>query len=389
MKKIISILCLCWSVSALWGQGIEFFHGSWEEALAEAQKQDKPIFVDAYTTWCGPCKRMAANVFPDERVGGYFNENFISLKMDMEKAAGIAFKKTYPVSVYPTLYFIAPSGKVMGQVRGAMQVEGLIKAGQQAISDLESSIDYQGEYEKGNRDPAFIYKYVRSQIRKGESHLRVANDYLRGQKDITSPDNLKLILLAATETDSRIFPLLTKHHKALVVQEGEEAVQSRIWQAGMKTANKATEFASHDLLEEAWEKVAAVYPQRGEEFRLVTEMSYCKHTRDVKSYLKACKEYSRKIIADDAVNLEKQAKLISNSFHTDDKAMDMAENLAGKAANMSNTYESYYTYATILNQRQKKTAAKEAAEKSLALAREKGATAVRMVQFLIRSIEGA
>lgn len=46
------------------GQGIEFFHGTWEEALEQAQIQDKVIFVDAYTTWCGPCKRMSKNVFP-------------------------------------------------------------------------------------------------------------------------------------------------------------------------------------------------------------------------------------------------------------------------------------------------------------------------------------
>ena len=57
--------------------GIEFFKGTWEEALAEAKAQDKIIFMDAYAVWCGPCKRMAATVFTDKKVGKFYNENFI------------------------------------------------------------------------------------------------------------------------------------------------------------------------------------------------------------------------------------------------------------------------------------------------------------------------
>ena len=90
MKKIVSTLAVSLLLlSAVIGQGIEFFHGSWEEALAEAKKQEKPIFVDAFTTWCGPCKMMSRSVFTEEEVGTFFNENFISLKIDMIKLKNI------------------------------------------------------------------------------------------------------------------------------------------------------------------------------------------------------------------------------------------------------------------------------------------------------------
>lgn len=61
-------------------QGIDFFKGEWEAALEQARNQDKLIFVDAYATWCGPCKRMAADVFPDPQVGAFYNRNLFLLK---------------------------------------------------------------------------------------------------------------------------------------------------------------------------------------------------------------------------------------------------------------------------------------------------------------------
>ena len=64
MKKIVSTLAVSLLLlSAVIGQGIEFFHGSWEEALAEAKKQEKPIFVDAFTTWCGPVSYTHLDVY--------------------------------------------------------------------------------------------------------------------------------------------------------------------------------------------------------------------------------------------------------------------------------------------------------------------------------------
>lgn len=65
--------------------GICFFEGTFNEAIAEAKSQQKNLFIDCYTSWCGPCKRMSNGVFTQKNVGDYFNKNFICLKVDMEK----------------------------------------------------------------------------------------------------------------------------------------------------------------------------------------------------------------------------------------------------------------------------------------------------------------
>ncbi|MEZ4982775.1 MAG: thioredoxin family protein [Saprospiraceae bacterium] len=90
---------------------MDFFHGTWEEALEEATKQEKVIFVDTYASWCGPCKRMAATVFPNAKAGEFFNKHFINVKLDYEKEEAATFRKKYPVQAFPTLYFIDYDGE--------------------------------------------------------------------------------------------------------------------------------------------------------------------------------------------------------------------------------------------------------------------------------------
>lgn len=57
-------------------KGIQFYRGSWEEALALAKSENKLIFLDVYATWCGPCKKLKKYVFSSEKAGNYFNSKF-------------------------------------------------------------------------------------------------------------------------------------------------------------------------------------------------------------------------------------------------------------------------------------------------------------------------
>lgn len=108
-------------------EGIKFKNISFTDALAEAKATNKLIFIDAYAVWCGPCKWMEANTFTDQKVGEFFNENFINLKIDMEKGEGPGIAKKYQVSAYPTMFFIDGKGKVVHRIIGAVQPSDLLK----------------------------------------------------------------------------------------------------------------------------------------------------------------------------------------------------------------------------------------------------------------------
>ena len=101
-KVIITALVLISSITFSNAQGITFFKGTFNEAVSKAKEENKLLFIDFYTTWCAPCKMMDANIFPNEEVGEYFNDRFVSIKIDAEKGEGIDLVKKYNVKGYPT-----------------------------------------------------------------------------------------------------------------------------------------------------------------------------------------------------------------------------------------------------------------------------------------------
>ena len=88
MKRIVCLLiCVC-GYFQLFSQGADFKQITLKEALEQAKVQGKMVFVDCYTTWCGPCKMMAQEVFSREDVGQFMNTRFVNVKLDMEKGEG-------------------------------------------------------------------------------------------------------------------------------------------------------------------------------------------------------------------------------------------------------------------------------------------------------------
>lgn len=116
------------------GEGIKFVEENWAKARAEAKKQNKLIFLDAYTSWCGPCKMLKRNTFPDKEAGEFFNKNFINVALDMEKGDGPAVAQTYQVNAYPTLIITNADGNLITYTRGYIDARQLIEFGKHGLS---------------------------------------------------------------------------------------------------------------------------------------------------------------------------------------------------------------------------------------------------------------
>jgi len=215
--------------------GIIFETGTWDEVVAIAKKKKKPIFVDAYTTWCGPCKWMAANTFTDFLVGKYVNKNFVAYKMDMEKGEGIEFAKKNQVRVYPTLLFFDKNGEMIHKGIGAKNPEQLIQLCKDALNPGEQITMFHKKYAEGKADKAFLLKYVNKCMAAGEPMEEPFQKYWDGlelEEKITL-DNLNLmrsITRGFGDPDHDLFIFLNKNKKQFVEVVGEDTFKP-IWES--------------------------------------------------------------------------------------------------------------------------------------------------------------
>lgn len=179
-KQLIIISALLFSILGF-SQGIEFEHGTWKEVLEKAQQMNKPIFVDVYTSWCGPCKKMSKDIFPLAEVGKVYNANFVCYQIDAEKGDGIEIAKKYEVKSYPTYLFIKTDGTLFSRAIGSMDAEKFIVVSKTAIADMNDpkSIDeWEKEYVQKKNDPTFLLDYINKRSKLGKSNTQLFDEYL-------------------------------------------------------------------------------------------------------------------------------------------------------------------------------------------------------------------
>lgn len=118
------------------GEGIHFTEEAWAAIMKKAKAENKIVFLDAYASWCGPCKLLQKNVFTRADVGEVFNKNFINVKVDMERGEGPQLARLFPLEAYPTLFFIDPNGRIVKKVVGYQSPEVLISIGKSLVKGL-------------------------------------------------------------------------------------------------------------------------------------------------------------------------------------------------------------------------------------------------------------
>ncbi|MCO6479587.1 MAG: thioredoxin family protein, partial [Phaeodactylibacter sp.] len=208
LALIAALLC-----SALSFSQMTITDGNWETVLKMARESGKPVFVDAYTEWCGPCKWMAAHVFTREDVGYFYNQNFINVKMDMEHGEGLLFARAYDVSRYPTFLFIDAEGDMLHRGLGRMSATQFLELGAAALDSTRQVGTLERAYRAGGRSPQMMRAYARALHKAGYGDpAAIALEYLEEQNDWATPENLKLMAeLAPPDIQHPMFRFLAKN----------------------------------------------------------------------------------------------------------------------------------------------------------------------------------
>lgn len=139
MKTIILVLFLIFGTLAIQAQEIKWM--TLDEALGKQRKNPKPIFMDVYTDWCGPCKMLDQNTFQDKAISDYLTANYYAVKFNAEGNSSITYRgvtytnpgfdsnrkgrnsahdftKFLKVAGYPSMYIIDKKGEVQEPIVG-------------------------------------------------------------------------------------------------------------------------------------------------------------------------------------------------------------------------------------------------------------------------------
>lgn len=374
MKKLFTLFFICALVISLEAQdgGIEFAQLDWQATLAQAKKQDKLIFVDAYTTWCGPCKWMAKNVFPEQEVGNFYNENFVNAKIDMEKGEGILFAKAYDVRAFPTFLFIDAKGNLVHQSLGSREVAEFVALGEAAQDPDQQVGTLKAKFEEGNREPEFLKNYATALNNSGlKGAEEVASLYLESQKDWLTAENISFIFEQSPyDMNADLYKFIKDNRAAFSQEIGQEEVDNKL-KYGIQSSLRKNKDITPAEIESVFMEV---FGEKGKEYSdafQLQQLMFSRDRNDEEKFFQAAIAYA------DQYEIESWSMLNSMAWRffelTDDpNLLKHAKTWAKKSVHLNSNYANNDTLAWIHFKLKDKEKAMKYAQQAIELAKADG-----------------
>lgn len=304
MKKLFLTMMSLMTVAVMWAQGVAFEPEgtTLEQASAKAKAENKLIFLDAYTQWCGPCKMMARTVFPQEAVGNALNPRFVSIKIDMESAYGAPLAKKLQITAYPTFVIFNADAQEIGRFLGGSNAEEFIKRVEEKSKDNSSS-SLQQRWKNGDRDPQFLKDYLATLTAsyKQDEANEVAEAILAGKSETFAADSTlrDIFMKNITNPFSEAFLYTARNPQALSAQIGERAVEMKIrnvlgnYQRQIINEHDGTATLDKEKFDAFVSLLKSLNRPDGEHYRLITLITLAEKQKDYQSYLDRINEYLR------------------------------------------------------------------------------------------------
>ncbi len=368
--------------------GIEFFHGSFAELKAKSTESGKPIFIDAYTTWCGPCKWMAKTVFTSKEAGEYFNQNFICAKVDMEAGEGIELAKTYEVNAYPTLLFLNASGDLIHRSVGAVDAAKFIELGKTAINP-ELNLAGLGKKHRAapaDFDIAYTYFYTLNDANLSKDLTSAIDAWFGSQPPASWAErqNWKMLYDFVESPDNAAFRHMVSNIRDYQARYTVDSVNEK----ARKVYFTDLQGAAYNGDQERWKKDSAAITSLNlkDGKRFIASTTIIQASDDIKLALSRIMKFMKDFGSENPGELNEYAwKMFEAS---DDKAqLAAAETWAKKGLELSGgDYMIHDTYASLLYKSKKLSQAKEEAAKAIARGKKDGQD-VSGTEMLLGKIE--
>jgi thioredoxin-related protein len=362
MKPLL-LFCLLFPL-LLHAQGMQFERTTLDEALKKAGRDNKYVFIDAYTSWCGPCALMATKVFPNERVGHFYNTNFVNLRVDMEQGEGPDLAKKYHISVYPTLLFLDTEGRVVHRVSGYYKIDEFMDLGKTALDADRNLMALERKFSDGDRNPELVRALLMAMSAACDPDTgKIMSTYLRTQDDPGTRVNMDLIYQYADDPFSFGFRYMVHNRKKFIDQYQEKPVLNRIDRVFENYLQQHPNLP----LGEVQRLFGTVYPEQGERLASAYRLSYYLQRSDHEHFAEAAIDHYKRYPTEDVEELNEIAWNFSQQVSNPD-LLKVAVEWALKSIALHETNYNQETLALLYAKLGKKKAAIKAAKRSIELA---------------------
>ncbi|WP_164108707.1 MULTISPECIES: thioredoxin family protein [Sphingobacterium] len=396
MKKLSVLFFLFVTLSASAQEGIKFNETkTWEETLKAAGADNKLVFVDCYTDWCAPCRWMDANVFFGGPVADYFNEQFVNIKIDMEKGEGIALAKQYKIQSYPTFLFVNSKGEVVHRTGGRMSMEEFLEEGKNAF-DPKRRISYlTTQYISGKTDLPFLYNFYtalnRTDRSKAEKIAKEITDKISND-ELKTELGWKVIQMLARNENDKLGAFYMANQAAFSNWSSEEEryeLKKRLITSTMYGLMRGdNEQSFMNKLDYFKKSKNGELNKKG----IMLEAEYYFSNDRTADYLKLTRSALNKELKDEAENLSflarRSAGFRTNMPTVSEEVLKQAYLMAKRAVELEpEKYSIQSTFAQICLQLKNKEEGLPAAKKTRVLAEPLGSKIQRLAQELLDKVE--
>lgn len=395
LSKILTIVLLILSTNLvaepasarLDDNNLQFFVGSWENALEISSLINLPIFVYVYTGYTPACRRMDKHVFSDYHVIKFYKDNFLNYKINLNSEEGMRFLNEYKFDKYPTFLFFNKQGQLTRREVGELDADGILSLGQETLTALpvdrpvnklhvvySNHLDSRIKYENGVNHPDFLKEYAYQLKKFNEPYEKVVDEYIEmvGLKNIAQKEYAQFVYDFSDNLNGKAFQLLLQNKRQYMPVLGRQRIIDQIKKAARIQVINAVTDQNQALLNKTLSHVVKANLPDAKEFALALQAEYYSKTRQWKPLSTIVIDFFEENKTNNVILLDEMAWLFATHIQQKGK-LSNALQWAKKAVELQpNDFQLLVTEAALWYRLNKKSKAQKVLDKAKKLAKQQG-----------------
>jgi thioredoxin-related protein len=298
MKKFVLVFLLALNITTVFSQSQTLFTDkNYDESIAKAKAEKKPLVIFFYAKWCPHCNVMKREVFTDSTVTAFYRKNFVPMSVDAESAYGTELKaklqNKFKVSSFPTFAFLDSSETLLYCTSGELKKDRVLSEGANVLLPENQLPNLKEAFYSDPSNADKCLKYIAAIKKTGFDATQIAQKYLGTIKpeEKFTEINWRIFSNGISDFDNEEFKFVIQNKDAF----SKALTESRV--------DKKINYTISETLKPLTESVDTINYQKK---RLIAESF---HTRKIDSLL-----YRFDIqIVSQTTNWKKYQKIISDN----------------------------------------------------------------------------